>query len=115
MVFKELIDEFVYVVDEPVNTIFLELPDLSYHVDKEELFAPGRPVFNGSFPSNQHCRPEIDEGDTNEADELDPIAFVAIIYILYDVFPVSPVNTAYLLLSPWLSKGIVGDPFRLYV
>jgi len=106
-------DEKVAGVGGLVTDKFLEFPDLSYRIERVELFVGKVPEPRGSFPSIHKYCPET--FDTVGGEELDPLEFTAFTTMEYIVPEVKPVNIAYLLARPWLSEGVTEDPFKVYV
>ena len=96
-----------------VTDRFLEFPDLSYRVERVELFAGKVPEPRGSFPSIHRYCPET--FDTVGGEEVEPLELMAVITMEYIVPEVNPENTTYLLATPWSSDGVVEVPFKVYV
>ena len=91
-------DENVAGVGGLVTDKFLEFPDLSYKVERVELFVGKVPEPRGSFPSiHKYCP---DTFETVGGEELDPLEFTAVTTIEYVVPDESPLNVAYLLATP---------------
>ena len=91
----------------------LEFPDLSYKVERVELFVGKVPEPRGSFPSiHKYCPGTI---ETLGGEGLEPLELTADTTMEYIVPEVKPVNIAYLLARPWSSDGVTDDPFKVYV
>ena len=78
------------------------------------LAAGGVPLFNGSAPSNQICKPETCGGLTVDDVDVEPLELIAVIPTAYPVPALSPVKVAVLLATD-NDNGAVVTPFNVNV